>query len=96
MKSIVEEGEYTIEDTVAVLTDKEGNDIPVNMIQKWPVKKAMVNYAEKPRPYKLLETGVRVIDTLNPIVEGGTGFIPRSVRNRKDCVAACYIQTGRS
>ena len=33
-------------------------------------------YKEKPRPYKLLETGVRVIDTVNPIVEGGTGFIP--------------------
>ena len=46
------------------------------MIQKWPVKKAMTNYKEKPRPFKLLETGVRVIDTLNPIVEGGTGFIP--------------------
>ena len=54
VKSIVEEGEYTIEDTVAVLTDKEGNDIPVNMIQKWPVKKAMVNYAEKPRPINCL------------------------------------------
>ncbi len=76
VKSIVEEGECTIEDTVAVLTDAEGNDIPVNMIQKWPVKKAMTNYKEKPRPYKLLETGVRVIDTMNPIVEGGTGFIP--------------------
>ena len=36
----------------------------------------MTNYKEKPRPYKLLETGVRVIDTVNPIVEGGTGFIP--------------------
>ena len=33
-------------------------------------------YSEKPRPFKLLETGVRTIDTLNPIVEGGTGFIP--------------------
>lgn len=76
VKSIVSEGEYTIEDTVAVLTDKDGNDIPVNMIQKWPVKKAMTNYKEKPRPSRLLETGVRVIDTLNPIVEGGTGFIP--------------------
>lgn len=76
VKSIVSEGEYTIEDTVAVLTDKEGNDIPVNMIQKWPVKKAMTNYKEKPRPFRLLETGVRVIDTVNPIVEGGTGFIP--------------------
>ncbi|WP_299169968.1 V-type ATP synthase subunit A [uncultured Bacteroides sp.] len=76
VKSIVAEGEYMIEDTVAVLTDAEGNEIPVNMIQKWPVKKAMTNYKEKPRPYKLLETGVRVIDTMNPIVEGGTGFIP--------------------
>ena len=76
VKSIVKEGEYGIEDTVVVLTDKDGKDIPVNMIQKWPVKKAMTNYKEKPRPYKLLETGVRVIDTVNPIVEGGTGFIP--------------------
>ena len=76
VKSIVGEGEYTIEDTVVVLTGKNGAEIPVNMIQKWPVKKAMTNYLEKPRPYKLLETGVRVIDTVNPIVEGGTGFIP--------------------
>ena len=76
VKSIVNEGEYTIEDTVVVLTGKDGTEIPVNMIQKWPVKKAMTNYLEKPRPYKLLETGVRVIDTVNPIVEGGTGFIP--------------------
>lgn len=76
VKSIVGEGEYTIEDTVVVLTGKDGAEIPVNMIQKWPVKKAMTNYLEKPRPYKLLETGVRVIDTVNPIVEGGTGFIP--------------------
>ena len=65
-----------IEDIVAVLTDEEGNDVHVNMIQKWPVKRAMTNYKEKPRPFKLLETGVRVIDTINPIVEGGTGFIP--------------------
>ena len=76
VKSVVPEGDYTIEDTVVVLSDKGGEDIKVNMIQKWPVKKAMTNYVEKPRPYKLLETGVRVIDTMNPIVEGGTGFIP--------------------
>ncbi len=76
VKSIVAEGDYGIEDTVAVLTDVEGNEVNVNMIQKWPVKRAMMNYKEKPRPFKLLETGVRVIDTINPIVEGGTGFIP--------------------
>lgn len=76
VKKIVDEGDYCIEDTIAVLADEEGNEIKVNMIQKWPVKRAMTNYSEKPRPFKLLETGVRVIDTLNPIVEGGTGFIP--------------------
>lgn len=76
VKQVVAEGDYKIHDTVAVLTDAEGNDIPVDMVQTWPVKLAMTNYKQKPRPFKLLETGVRTIDTFNPIVEGGTGFIP--------------------
>ncbi|KAA6338107.1 V/A-type H+/Na+-transporting ATPase subunit A, partial [termite gut metagenome] len=76
VKSIAAEGDYTINDTIAVLTDGSGMEVKINMIQKWPVKKAMMNYKEKTRPFKLLETGVRIIDTLNPIVEGGTGFIP--------------------
>ncbi|MDR3260276.1 MAG: V-type ATP synthase subunit A [Tannerella sp.] len=76
LKSLVAEGEYTIHDTIAVLTAEDGKDIEVNMIQKWPVKRAITGYKVKPRPYKLLETGVRTIDTVNPIVEGGTGFIP--------------------
>ena len=76
VKSIVPAGKYKIHDVVAVLTDEQGNDINVDMVQHWPVKFAMTNYKEKPRPFKLLETGVRTIDTFNPIVEGGTGFIP--------------------
>lgn len=76
VKSVVTEGEYTINDTIAVLTNEEGQELAVNMIQRWPVKKAITCYLSKPRPYKLLETGVRTIDTVNPIVEGGTGFIP--------------------
>jgi len=76
VKKIVPEGEYRIIDEIAVLENAKGDTVSVNMIQKWPVKVAMTNYREKPRPFKLLETGVRSIDTLNPIVEGGTGFIP--------------------
>lgn len=76
VKSIATPGEYTINDTIAVLTDEDGNDVNVTMTQKWPVKRAITNYKEKPRPFKLLETGVRTLDTVNPIVEGGTGFIP--------------------
>lgn len=76
VKSVAPAGEYKIFDVMAVLTDSLGNEIEVTMVQQWPVKKAINIHAEKPRPYKLLETGVRVIDTANPIVEGGTGFIP--------------------
>ena len=76
VKSIVAKGQYKVSDVVAVLTDAEGKDIEVNMIQHWPVKFAMTQYKQKPRPFNLLETGVRTIDTFNPIVEGGTGFIP--------------------
>jgi ATP synthase alpha/beta chain, C terminal domain len=76
VKSIVAAGQYNIDHTVAVLTDESGEDVPVTMVQKWPVKVAIKCYKEKPRPNKIMETGVRVIDTLNPIAEGGTGFIP--------------------
>ena len=74
--SVASAGEYTINDVVATLKDKEGETHNVTMVQKWPVKLAVKAYKSKPRPYRLLETGVRVIDTMNPILEGGTGFIP--------------------
>ena len=76
VKSIVPAGQYKIHDTIAVLEDEQGQEVKVDMVQHWPVKFAMTNYKQKPRPFKLLETGVRTIDTFNPIVEGGTGFIP--------------------
>lgn len=76
VKSVVPAGEYRINDTIAVITDKDGVDHNITMVQRWPVKKAITAYQSKPRPFKLLETGVRTIDTANPIVEGGTGFIP--------------------
>ncbi|MBO5673144.1 MAG: V-type ATP synthase subunit A [Paludibacteraceae bacterium] len=76
VKSVAAAGQYTIHDTIAVITDEDGADHEINMIQKWPVKKAILVHTDKPRPFRLLETGVRTIDTVNPIVEGGTGFIP--------------------
>lgn len=76
IKSLKSEGAYTVKDVIAVLVDATGREVEITMEQKWPVKRAIQCYREKPRPSRLLETGVRVIDTLNPIVEGGTGFIP--------------------
>ena len=76
VKSVAAEGKYKVTDTVAVVTDAEGRDHAITMVQKWPVKQAVRCYAEKPRPSRVMATGVRAIDTFNPMAEGGTGFIP--------------------
>ncbi|MBR5924113.1 MAG: V-type ATP synthase subunit A [Bacteroidales bacterium] len=76
VKEIAPAGQYTVDHTIATLTGEDGEDVPVTMTQKWPVKVAIKGYKEKPRPQKIMETGLRTIDTFNPIAEGGTGFIP--------------------
>ena len=76
VKAVKQAGEYTVDTPVAILENEQGEEVPVTMVQKWPVKVAVKGYKEKPRPNKIMETGVRVIDTMNPIAEGGTGFIP--------------------
>lgn len=76
VKWIAEADDHGINDTIAILTDANGREYNITMVQRWPIKRAIKAYREKPRPFKLLETGVRTIDTLNPIVEGGTGFVP--------------------
>ena len=76
VKSVETAGQYNVDHVIAVLLDADGEEVPVTMTQKWPVKVAVKAYREKPRPEKIMETGVRVIDSFNPIAEGGTGFIP--------------------
>ena len=76
VKSIVAAGTYKVTDTIAVVTDSDNNEYNITMVQKWPVKQAIRCYTEKPRPSRVMETGVRAIDTFNPLAEGGTGFIP--------------------
>lgn len=76
IKSLTEAGSYNVKIVVAVLTDSKGEDHEVTMVQKWPVKKAIKGYVSKPRPSRIMETGVRAIDTFNPLADGGTGFIP--------------------
>lgn len=76
VKSVVAEGDYTINDTIAVVVDEDGSERELTMTMRWPVKVPVTQFQSKPRPFRILETGVRTIDTLNPIAEGGTGFIP--------------------
>ncbi|HPV87892.1 MAG TPA: V-type ATP synthase subunit A, partial [Bacteroidales bacterium] len=76
IEEMASQGSYTVDQKIATLKDGDGKSHEVTMVQKWPVKRAITAYKEKPRPDKVMETGVRTIDTFNPIAEGGTGFIP--------------------
>jgi len=74
--SIVATGRFKVTDRVAVLKNDKGEERDVTLIQRWPVKRPIKAYRDKPRPFRVLETGMRIIDTFNPMAEGGTGFIP--------------------
>ncbi len=70
----IEEGDFTIEDTVAVLQTPSGKR-PVCMLRKWPVRRGRP-YKEKLSPVNPMITGQRVIDTLFPIARGGVAAVP--------------------
>ncbi len=76
LKSIVSKGEYTVNETVAVITDERGRDIPVSMSFKWPVKRAVKCYSERLAPVETMETKVRLIDSFFPVAKGGTYCTP--------------------
>lgn len=70
----VEEGDFTIEDTVAVIQTGLGKK-PVSMLRKWPVRRGRP-YKEKLMPDTPMVTGQRVIDTLFPVARGGVASVP--------------------
>ena len=71
----IESGEFTVEQTVAVLTDEQGADHELNMIQRWPVRVPRP-YSAKHTPERPMNSGQRIIDTLFPIAKGGTAAVP--------------------
>jgi len=76
LKSIVEKGKYTVSETVAVLTDERGREVPVSMSFRWPVKRAVKCYSERLAPVETMETKVRLIDSFFPVAKGGTYCTP--------------------
>ena len=76
VKSIAEKGAYTVKETVAVVTDERGREIPVTMSFKWPVKRAVKCYSERLAPFETMETKVRLIDSFFPVAKGGTYCTP--------------------
>ena len=76
VKSIADKGQYTIKETIAVIADERGREIPVSMSFKWPVKRAINCYSERLAPVETMETKVRLIDSFFPVAKGGTYCTP--------------------
>lgn len=75
VKSIVQDGEYNVEEVLVAIEDKNGSEHNLKMYQEWAVR--------DPRPVRErlaidipLITGQRVLDIFFPIAKGGTAAIP--------------------
>lgn len=68
-------GSYTIDSVIAKVRGSDGKEHELTMIQKWPVKIPLIQ-GMKTKPTELMTTGFRILDTLNPLVKGGTTATP--------------------
>ena len=76
VKDLAPEGDYTVVEDIATLTDSTGKDVKVQMLQRWPVKVPIKCFVDRLAPTETLETTVRTIDTFFPVAVGGTYCIP--------------------
>jgi len=76
VSSIKGAGSYKVRDTIAKLKDEKGNEVPVKMSFRWPVKRAIDCFEERLKPSEPMVTRVRLIDTFFPVARGGTYCIP--------------------
>ena len=76
VRSVAPKGSYTVSETVAVVCDERGKEIPLTMSFKWPVKRAVKCYSERLAPEETMETKVRLVDSFFPVAKGGTYCTP--------------------
>ena len=71
----IKSGSFNVTETIATLKTEEGKEIPLTMIQRWPVRVGRP-YEKKYPPARPLCSGQRIIDTMFPIAKGGTAAVP--------------------
>ena len=71
----IKSGSFNVTETIAVLKTNDGREVPLTMLQKWPVRVGRP-YARKYPPKRPLCSGQRIIDTMFPIAKGGTAAVP--------------------
>lgn len=73
---IVNDGNYSIDEQIAVIEDDSGMKHSITMSFHWPVKIPITNYKERLIPSEPMLTQTRIIDTFFPVAKGGTFCIP--------------------
>ena len=71
----IQSGSFNVTETVATLKTEDGREVPLTMLQKWPVRVGRP-YTKKYPPKRPLCSGQRIIDTMFPIAKGGTAAVP--------------------
>lgn len=75
VESVKKDGAYSIHDEVITIRKKNGEVVPVTLVQKWPIKTARPVTKRLPISIPLI-SGQRIIDTVFPIAKGGTAAVP--------------------
>ena len=71
----IQSGSFNVTETIATLKTEDGKEVPLTMLQKWPVRVGRP-YMKKYPPKRPLCSGQRIIDTMFPIAKGGTAAVP--------------------
>jgi len=71
----IAEGDYTVDETVAVCVTEDATEVELKLMQQWPVRNAR-QITKRFAPNRVLVTGQRVIDAFFPITKGGTACVP--------------------
>lgn len=72
---VVQEGSYSIDEALADGEDEKGASISFTMVQKWPIKTPLIE-GKKIKPTKMMNTGLRILDTQFPVLKGGNFCSP--------------------
>ncbi len=72
---VIKPGSYPIETVVAKVIDENGLEHEFSMIQKWPIKIPLL-HGERVSPMKMMDTGLRIIDTQLSQMKGGSFCTP--------------------
>lgn len=72
---VIKPGSYTVDTVVAKATDEKGQEHQFTMMQKWPVKMPLFE-GEKIKATKMMDIGMRIVDTQFPVLKGGSFCSP--------------------